>query len=436
MSWDDGSHAKVKKVQLTFDDIIYSIQVTYDGTTALQSQLRGSVGPKSAEFILDSDEYITALSAYGKTIGTQEVITALTFTTNKRTLGPYGNKSGFQISAPEATGKQIAGFLGTSGNVLNSIDVHYAPVPTIPPPVKKLEAKGGETGAVWDDGHHDDVKKVYVGQGQDGVAAVKFEYINGSVVVIGIEHGKSTMLGFEEFELETGEYITSMEGTYDKIFGADSAFVTMLIFKTTKNKTYGPFGLEGSTHFEFKQVGFKISGFHGRAGDAINAIGVYLAPLGIIPLTPATPSKKLEAFGSEGGTLWDDGVFDGVRKVSVGQAQDGIGVVQFVYEKGSEVVVGKERGKTTLLGFEELELDYPSEYITAVEGTYYVIFGSESPVITMLRFKTNKQPSIPFGLEAGTPFVLKEEGHKIVGFHGRAGDLLHQFGAHVLPITN
>jgi len=49
MSWDDGSHAKVKKVQLTFDEIIYSIQVTYDGATALQSQLRGSVGPKSAE---------------------------------------------------------------------------------------------------------------------------------------------------------------------------------------------------------------------------------------------------------------------------------------------------------------------------------------------------------------------------------------------------
>ncbi|EOA30607.1 hypothetical protein CARUB_v10013738mg [Capsella rubella] len=436
MSWDDGSHAKVKKVQLTFDDIIHSIQVTYEG--ALQSQLRGSVGPKSAEFTLDADEYVTALSAYGKTLSTQEVITALTFTTNKRTLGPYGNKTGFQISAPEATGKQISGFLGTSGNVLNSIDVHYAPVPTpgtTPSvPVKKLEAKGGETGAVWDDGHHDDVKKVYVGQGQDGVAAVKFEYMNGSVVVIGIEHGKSTMLGFEELELESGEYITSVEGTYDKIFGTDSAVVTMLIFKTSKNKTAGPFGLEGSTRFEFKQEGFKIAGFHGRAGDSVNAIGVYLAPLGTIPLTPAT--QKLPGFGSEGGTLWDDGAFDGVRKVSVGQAQDGIGAVQFVYDKASQVVVGNEHGKTTLLGFEELELDYPSEYITAVEGTYDTVFGSDSPVVTMLRFKTNKRTSSPFGMEAGTSFVLKEEGHKIVGFHGRASDLLHKFGVHVLPISN
>lgn len=147
-----------------------------------------------------------------------------------------------------------------------------------------------------------------------------------------------------------------MEGTYDKIFGTDSAVVTMLIFKTSKNKTAGPFGLEGSTRFVFKEEGYKITGFHGRAGDYINAIGAYLAPLGTTPLTPATQAQKLEGAGSEGGTLWDDGAFDGVRKVSVGQAQDGIGAVTFVYDKAAQVVVGKEHGKTTLLGFEEVLL--------------------------------------------------------------------------------
>lgn len=159
-----------------------------------------------------------------------------------------------------------------------------------------------------------------------------------------------------QFELGLDEYITSVEGTYDKIFGTDSAVVTMLIFKTNKNKTAGPFGLEGSTQFVFKEEGYKIVGFHGRAGDYINAIGAYLAPLGTIPLTPATPSQKLEGFGSEGGTLWDDGAFDGVRKVSVGQAQDGIGAVKFVYDKGAQVVIGNEHGQTTLLGFEEVHL--------------------------------------------------------------------------------
>ncbi|WZY95343.1 hypothetical protein YC2023_067672 [Brassica napus] len=531
MSWDDGKHAKVNKVQITYDDVIYSIQVTYAGT-ALQSQRRGSVGPKTAEFTLGPDEYITALSAYGKTLSTQDVITSLTFTTNKGTYGPYGNKTGYQISAPEGTGKQIAGFLGTSGNFdyvkagqpkqgalrgvqgsrgstreilinhpdeylvsvegwydsanvilgiqfktnqktsdylgyefdgsgkkftlqvqgkkiigfhgfasdhLNSIGAYFVPVsstpttPTVPP--KKLEAKGGASGAVWDDGAHDNVKKVSVGQGQDGIAAVKFEYRNGSQVVIGAERGTPTLLGYEEFELESDEYITIVEGTYDKILGSDG--LTMLTFKTNKNRTYGPYGLEGSTHFDLKEDGHKITGFHGRAGDnSITAIGVYLAPVGTIPLTPATQTKKLEAKGGDGGTLWDDGAFDGVRKVSVGQAQDGIGAVKFVYNNGSSEVIGDEHGKSTLLGFEEFELNYPSEYITEVHGTFDKIFASNSAIVTMLTFKTNKPATYgPFGLTAGTPFDLKEDGHKIVGFHGSAGDLLHKFGVHVLPIN-
>ncbi|KAG2294621.1 hypothetical protein Bca52824_041290 [Brassica carinata] len=132
---------------------------------------------------------------------------------------------------------------------------------------------------------------------------------------------------------------------------------------------------------------------------------------------------------------WCTGAYDGVKRVYVGQAQDGISVVKFVYDKGTEDIVGAEHGTSTLLGFEELELEYPSEYITAVQGTYDKIFGSDATVINMLRFKTNKQTSTPFGLEAGTAFELKEEGHKIVGFHGKVSDLLHQLGVYVLPMA-
>jgi len=224
-----------------------------------------------------------------------------------------------------------------------------------------------------------------------------------------------------------------VEGYYEKNFGVDTV-VTTLIFKTSKNKTAGPFGIVSGTKFEFKKEGYKITGFHGRAGEYVNAIGAYLAPSGTTPLTPATQSQKLEGAGSEAGTLWDDGAFDGVRKVSVGQAQDGIGAVSFVYDKAGQVVEGKEHGKPTLLGFEEFELDYPSEYITAVDGTYDAIFGNE-PIVNMLRFTTNKRVSIPFGIGAGTAFEFKKDGQKIVGFHGRAGDLLHKFGVHVAPIT-
>ncbi|CAN6885313.1 unnamed protein product [Brassica oleracea] len=78
----------------------------------------------------------------------------------------------------------------------------------------------------------------------------------------------------------------------------------------------------------------------------------------------------------------------------------------------------------------------PNEYITAVEINYDNIFCTESEIITMLRFTTNKRTSPPFGLEGAKSILLKENGHKVVGFHGKAGaDILHQVGVHVKPIS-
>ncbi|XP_024014827.1 jacalin-related lectin 32 [Eutrema salsugineum] len=298
---------------------------------------------------------------------------------------------------------------------------------------QKVEAQGGVGGDVWDDGVHDGVRKVHVGQGQDGVSFINVVYEKDSQEVEGGEHGKKSLLGIETFEVDADDYIIAVQVTYDKIFGYDSDVITSITFYTSKGKTSPPYGLDTEKKFLLKEKnGGKLVGFHGRAGEVLYALGAYFAT----ETTPMSPAKKLPAVGDNEGTAWDDGAYDGVKKIYVGHAQDGISVVKFVYDKGSEEIIGDEHGNTTLLGFEEFELDYPSEYITAVEGTYDKIYGSDAMVINMLRFKTNKQTSAPFGIEAGTPFELKEEGYKIVGFHGKVSELLHQFGVHVLPITN
>lgn len=81
-------------------------------------------------------------------------------------------------------------------------------------------------------------------------------------------------------------------------------------------------------------------------------------------------------------------------------------------------------------------LQYPEEYIIEVKGFYDKITGSKTKVMTMLKFITNMRTSDPFGPEAGEPFTLKLEGHKIVGFHGSSTDRLHKIGVYVTPITN
>ncbi|VVB00503.1 unnamed protein product [Arabis nemorensis] len=204
-----------------------------------------------------------------------------------------------------------------------------------------------------------------------------------------------------------------------------------LTFTTSKGRT-SSIGTATGTKFVLQSEGNAIVGLHGRVGACVDSIGAYYAPFS--PSLP--PPKKLEAQGGQGGKSWDDGAFLNVKKIYVGHSENGIVSVKFEYENdASEVVVGDEHGKQTLLGYNEFELDYPSEYITSVEGCHNKFMGAETGVITMLKFKTNKRTSPPFGLESASNFVLQKEGHKITGFHGKSSNMLHQIGVHVIFIT-
>lgn len=104
--------------------------------------------------------------------------------------------------------------------------------------------------------------------------------------------------------------------------------------------------------FVLEQKDLRLVGFHGREGDAIDALGAYFAPIPTpVPVIPAT---KLPAVGGNGGVAWDDGVYDGVKKIYVGQGNDGVSFVKFEYVKGTNLVSGDDHGKKTILGAEEV----------------------------------------------------------------------------------
>uniref|UniRef100_M4DXD2 Jacalin-type lectin domain-containing protein n=1 Tax=Brassica campestris TaxID=3711 RepID=M4DXD2_BRACM len=173
---------------------------------------------------------------------------------------------------------------------------------------QKVEAQRGVEGDVWDDGFYDGVRKVHVGQGQDGVSFINAVYEKGSQEVEGGEHGNTTLLGFETGSLST-------------------------------------LSIRDRKKFVLKEKnGGKLLGFHGRAGEVLHALGAYF----VTTTTPLTPAKKLPAVGGDGGTALDDGAYDGVRKLFVGQAQDGISVVKFAYAKGAEEIIRDEHGNMML----------------------------------------------------------------------------------------
>ncbi|XP_048612043.1 jacalin-related lectin 23-like [Brassica napus] len=221
------------------------------------------------------------------------------------------------------------------------------------------------------------------------------------------------------------------EVTYDKPNFFQNTVITSLTFQTSSGRT-SFFGYKVGKKFVLEQKDLRLVGFHGREGDAIDALGAYFAPIPTpVPVIPAT---KLPAVGGNGGVAWDDGVYDGVKKIYVGQGNDGVSFVKFEYVKGTNLVSGDDHGKKTILGAEEFVLE-DGEYLTVLEGCYDKIFGVEEPMIISLQFKTNKRESVQFGMDAGEKFSLGEKGHKIVGFHGQASDVLHSVGVTIVPIT-
>ncbi|CAG7890085.1 nitrile-specifier protein 2 [Brassica rapa] len=159
---------------------------------------------------------------------------------------------------------------------------------------QKLEAKGGKKGGVWDDGVHDGIRKIYVGQGQDCIAFVKFEYVDGSEVVVGNEHGKKTLLGTEEFEVDADDYLIYVEAFRDK---ATEETIVDLKFETYKGKTNKH--IETSPGVKFVLHGGKIIGFHGRSSDVLHSLGAYVT----FPSTPKLQGKwiKVEQKGQAPG---------------------------------------------------------------------------------------------------------------------------------------
>lgn len=123
------------------------------------------------------------------------------------------------------------------------------------------------------------------------------------------------------------------------------------------------------TKFTLQVQDKKIIGFHGFANNRLTSIGAHFIPLAS---TPSPLLKKFRGFGGDGGTSWDDGAFDGVRKVFVGQTTIGIGEVKFVYGKGDAEIVGDEHGKRIPMGGEEVH--FTSCFLFCFSNYYYPFF--------------------------------------------------------------
>ncbi|KAL3619131.1 hypothetical protein CASFOL_036701 [Castilleja foliolosa] len=207
----------------------------------------------------------------------------------------------------------------------------------------------------------------------------------------------------------------------------------------TNRTIYGPFGEgEKGDPFSFITEGGVITGFHGRAGDYVDAIGVYIKPAGL-QLNVRDPGLLTRRLGPylgcciNGAGSWDDGVFSAVKGVHVYVDSDKsvVSGVQFVYEKRDGCVV-----LSTLHGaigdiMKKIEIDDDSEFLIGVDGLHGCVDGEK--VIKSLTFHTNKGKYGPMDDEFGEYFCsmssMSIKG-KVVGFFGESKARLNAIGVH------
>jgi hypothetical protein len=118
--------ARIVEIRIRSGERIDAVQAVYalpDGRR-VEGPQHGGRGGKMSTFLLDSDEYVTAISGrYG------DQVDSLVIQTNKRTSQRFGGRGGredYWIKVP--SGSQAAGFTGRAGEYIDAIGLTYVPV--------------------------------------------------------------------------------------------------------------------------------------------------------------------------------------------------------------------------------------------------------------------------------------------------------------------
>jgi hypothetical protein len=336
---------------------------------------------------------------------------------------------------------------------------------------------GGNGGSIFDDGIYTGVRQIVLSRGV-GISSIKVEYDRNGLSMWGNRHGGST--GAFKTDRIVFDYpfeiLTSITGYFGSILFRGPTVIKSLTFQTTR-RNYGPYGEEHGTFFSSKSAEGMITGFHGRKGWYLDAIGVHVlegqipqggrpfltnevgngsfssqdgegeniqwtnksvsfggAPLeevayGVVrepvPLGPGP-------WGGEGGKPWDDGVFSGIKQIIIMRGEV-IHSIQVEYDRNGQSVWSMRHGGSGGETTNRIKLDYPNEVVTCVSGYHCRCRqdGSDPSVIRSLSFYSSRGKYGPFGEELGTFFTSAQTGGKIVGFHGKSGVFLDAIGVHM-----
>ncbi|KAD0566090.1 hypothetical protein E3N88_44063 [Mikania micrantha] len=135
---------------------------------------------------------------------------------------------------------------------------------------------GGNGGDIWEDGVHSGVRDITLVYG-DCIDSILVTYDNNGKPVLGEKHGGISGSKRAQIKLQFPEEILiSVSGRYCPVVYGGSPVIRSLTFKSNK-RTFGPFGIEEGTPFNFLANGGHIVGFYGRSGWFLDSLGFCLS---------------------------------------------------------------------------------------------------------------------------------------------------------------
>ncbi|KAF8010112.1 hypothetical protein BT93_J0924 [Corymbia citriodora subsp. variegata] len=419
--FDDKAYTDVRKInEVVMSGIVsFSIEYDYNGCLVCSPRHGGPTEGKICMVQLDyPNEFLTSVSGHIVDDPRFVVIQSLTFHSNRRTYGPFGNEIGEFFSFPPVAGK-IIGFFGRCGSCLNSIGAHILPVSRAYP----FEVVGpfGNSNYEdrWDDGKHTDVRQIDVVSGS-AIESITITYEQGRSFAHGTSGGGTT----NKINLDKlSEYLTSISGYITS--DAGSTIIHSLTFQSNK-RIYGPFGIETGRKFSFPAAGGKIIGFYGSSDSHLESLGAYFKRIFHL-----YPIEFIGPFGGQSGQPWDDGKFNGVKKIKM-MLEDVVSCISFEYDDNGESIWSSTHGHSDKGDILMVNLDYPHEFLTSVFG----YMKGDNSVIQSLTFESNIRRHGPFGKEEGRFFSCALACNKISGFHGRSSVQLDALGVYSEPISD
>ncbi|KAM3749720.1 hypothetical protein ACB098_05G208500 [Castanea mollissima] len=249
--------------------------------------------------------------------------------------------------------------------------------------------------------------------------------------------------GINKIEIVNGNVIDSISFKYKdecgvlqtlKVGGAGSQKPG----QKTNKAVYGPYGtVDGKP---FRHNGGVIVGFHGYAGEFVDAIGAY-ATLPYVNTTLKEPDHTTKMavprgpgpWGGHGGTEWDDGIFLAIRELQLHVGDSVIHAIRVLYEsKDGEPVWSPKHGGDGCDQIKTIKLEVSEEFLVRIAGFYGPVKGRDSfKALRSITFYTNKAKYGPYGDEIGDAFTSSVTSGKVVGFHGRSGVYLDAIGVHM-----